>query len=552
MDLTGAVQNALSGIQAAQSNISLISSNISNAQTPGYSRETETLTPALINGAGSGVTVGIPQRQINQSLSTTARVQDTAASAAATAKSYFDQIQSLFGQVNDGSSLSDTFGTFTSALQTLSTTPNDQIAQQNAVSAAQSVATQLNTMSSGVQTIRATADGEISTDVGTVNQALQTIANINSQISHAKATGQATAALEDQRDQALDQVSKLMGVSSFVRGNDTMVVFTSTGQVLVDSTAGQLSYTQSGAVTAGTPMSKVTLNGADITSDITTGSIGTLLNLRDTQLPSLTAELNQFTTSLYNSAQVTSSTQTVNVAGTAPAAGDTFTVSINGGAPVTTAALPANPTITDVVNAINTAVGAGTVTASANGNSIVFTDTAGSALNVTVAATVGGETFTPSAANLPFHLFSGVNAAAPSPQDNAATIAVNPAVVANPGLLDGSATNPDPSISQALSDAVNAVQNFAAAGNLGAASNTTLSSYSAQILQQTASATAAASDNTTYQTTLQQQFAARASNVSGVNIDQELAQLTVYQNMYHASANVLSAVQSMLDTLLKI
>lgn len=549
MDISAALQNALSGIQAAQSNISLISSNISNAQTPGYSRETETLTPKLENGAGAGVAVSIPQRQINQGLNTTARVQDTATSAASTAETYFQQIQNLFGQVNDGSSLSNTFSTFTGALQTLSTTPDDQVSQQSAVSTAQAVAQQLNSMSSGVQNIRATADGEIATDISTVNQALQQIATYNTAITHAKATGQATAALEDQRDQALDTVSKLMGVSAFVRGNDTMVVFTSTGQTLVDSTAAQLSYTQSGAVTAQTPMSKVTLNGADITSDITTGSIGTLLNLRDTQLPNLTAELNQFATNLYNSAQVTSSTQTVNVGGTAPAAGDTFTISINGGPAVTTAPLPANPSITDIVNAINTAVGAGT--ASANGNSIVFTDTAGSNLNVTVAATVGGETFAPTAANLPFHLFSGVNAAAPSPQDNAATIAVNPAVIANPTLLDGSAANPDPTISQALSNAVNAVRSFSAVGNLGSSSST-LSNYSAQILGQTASATATATDNSTFQTALQQQFAARASNVSGVNIDQELAQLTVYQNMYSASAHVVSAVQSMLDTLLKM
>ncbi len=169
MDISAALQNALSGIQAAQSNISLISSNISNAQTPGYSRETETLTPKLENGAGAGVAVSIPQRQINQGLNTTARVQDTAASAASTAETYFQQIQNLFGQVNDGSSLSDTFSTFTGALQTLSTTPDDQVSQQSAVSTAQAVAQQLNSMSSGVQNIRATADGEIATDISTVN-----------------------------------------------------------------------------------------------------------------------------------------------------------------------------------------------------------------------------------------------------------------------------------------------------------------------------------------------------------------------------------------------
>ena len=552
MNIAGALQNALSGLQAAQTNMQLISSNISNAQTPGYSRETVQMTPALLNGAGAGVILSLPQRQINQSLAASARVQDTAASGANVANTYFQQIQDLFGQVNDGSSLSDTYGQFTSALQTLSTTPDDQISQQNLVATAQTLAGQLNSMSSGIQAIRSSADGDISNDIQTVNTALQSIAQYNTEITHMKATGQATAALEDQRDQALDQVSQLMGVSDFVRPNGTMVVFTSTGQMLVDSTASQLSYTQSGAVTAQTPMSAVTLNGVNITSDITTGSIGTLLNLRDQQLPNLTAELNQFATNLYNSAQVTSSSQLVTVGGTAPAAGDTFTVSINGGATVTTAPLPANPTLTDVVNAINAAVGAGTVTASVNGNNIAFTDTAGSNLNVAVTATVGGETFSGSAANLPFHLFSGVNTAAPAPQDNAATIAVNPTVAANPGLLFGATGNPDPTIAQTLSNAVTAVQSFAAAGNFGGATSTTLSDYSAQILGQAANASSAASDNATFQATLQQQLQARASSVSGVNIDQEMAQVTVYQNMYQASANVLSAVQNMLDTLLKM
>ncbi|HTZ79846.1 MAG TPA: flagellar hook-associated protein FlgK [Stellaceae bacterium] len=553
MNLAGALSNAMSGLQAAQSNIQLISSNISNAQTPGYSLETVTMTPKLLNGAGSGVQLGLAQRQINQTLATNARNQDTAANGASVANTYFQEIQNLFGQVNDGSSLSDTYGNFTSALQTLSTTPDDQISQQNVVATAGNLASQLNSLSSGIQTIRASADGDISNDVSAVNTALQQIANYNQQITHERAAGEPTAALEDQRDQALDQISKLMGVNALVRSNDTMVVFTSTGQVLVDGTsAQQLSYTQSGAVTAQTPLSKVTLNGTDITGDITTGAIGNLLNLRDTQLPNLTAELNQFSVNLYNSAQVTSSTQLVTVGGTPPAAGDTFSVSINGGAAVTTAALPANPTISDVVNAINTAIGAGTVTASVNGNNIVFTDTAGSNLNVSVTATVGGETFTGSTPNLPFHLFSGVNPAGPAPQDNAATIAVNPTVAATPSLLDGTSGNPDPSISQTLSNAITAVQSFAAAGNLGTATNTTLSDYSSQIIGQVASATSSASDNSTFQSTLQQQLAARAADVSGVNIDQEMAQLTVFQNMYQASAQVLSAVQSMLDTLIKM
>ena len=58
--------------------------------------------------------------------------------------------------------------------------------------------------------------------------------------------------------------------------------------------------------------------------------------------------------------------------------------------------------------------------------------------------------------------------------------------------------------------------------------------------------------STTFQSNLQTTFNARASSVSGVNVDQELADLTVFQNMYAASAHVITAVDSMLTTLMQI
>src|SRR5579862_3898948 len=135
MDVSLSLQNALTGIQAAQSNLAVISSNISNAQTPGYSREIVPLSTQVVGNVGSGVLVGLTQRQIDENLSGAARAQDTEASAATTTDTYFQQIQSLFGQVNDGSSLGDVFNKFSSALQTLSTSPEDAVAQQAAVAA---------------------------------------------------------------------------------------------------------------------------------------------------------------------------------------------------------------------------------------------------------------------------------------------------------------------------------------------------------------------------------------------------------------------------------
>jgi len=148
-----AIQNALSGLQAAQTSLSVISSNISNAQTPGYSRETVPLQLRTVGGTGAGVSVGLTQRQVDDSLARSARSQDTTASAASTTDSYLQQVQSLFGQVNGGDSLGDVFNNFSGALQTLATSPNDPVAQQNAVAVGQNMAQKLNEMSSGIQQV---------------------------------------------------------------------------------------------------------------------------------------------------------------------------------------------------------------------------------------------------------------------------------------------------------------------------------------------------------------------------------------------------------------
>jgi flagellar hook-associated protein 1 FlgK len=468
MDLSISLQNALSGLQAAQASLSIVASNISNAQTPGYSQESAALSTEVVGGRSAGVLVGVTQRDVNNALNSAAREQDTTASGASTTNGYYQQIQNLFGQVNGSESLNSVFSNFSGAMQTLATTPQDPVAQQAAVSSGQALAQSLNNLSSGIQQVRSNADNEIASDVATVNQALQNIANFNTQIEHLQADGQSTAALEDQRDQALGQVSKMMSVQSFTRPNGGMVVLTTSGQVLVDTNVGQLNYTPAGTVTATSQLSAITLNGANITSGITSGSLGALLTMRDQTLPNLTAQLNQFTNSLFGA------TQSASLATT------------------------------------NSGLGA---TNDAN------------------------------------HFFADVDTS--NGLDNAATIQVNPSLVANPGLLNGPANNPNPAISQAMAQNLTSVQNFAGAGGLPA-SSTTLSAYASQIIGQLGNAASNASENNTFQSSLQTQLAAQASTANGVNLDQQLEQLMSFQNMYAASAHVISTVDAMFTTLFQI
>jgi flagellar hook-associated protein 1 FlgK len=469
MSLDIALQNALSGLRASQAQLQVISGNISNAQTPGYSEETLSQTSQQTPSGGAGVMTGIIQRATDQILSSNLLSQTTTAGNASTLSSYYQQVDNLMGTVNGDNSLADSLNTFETALQTLATTPQDSTAQNQVVTSAESLTQTLQTLSSGVQTLRQNTDSAISTDIGTVNTAIQSIATLNSQISQLQSEGQPTATLEDARDQALSQIAQMTGVQSYVGSNGMMSVVTTSGLTLVNgSTANTFSYTPSGTVTAASVLSPITLGGVDVTSQMNTGTIGALLQLRDTSLPGVTAQLNQFTNNLFN------------------AASDANLQTTNSG--------------------LNTTNDANNIFADVN-------------------------------------LTGGV--------DNASTITVNPSLVANPTLLDTGTTGQDASISQNLDAQFQNSFSFAAAGTLTPVS-TTLGNYAAQIIAQAATASSNAQSNSTYQTQLQSQLSSQLSSVTGVNLDSELSNLVVYQNAYGASARVVTTLQDMYDTLIKM
>lgn len=448
----------------------MLSGNIANAQTPGYSEETLSQTSATVPAGGAGVDTGIVQRESDPILTANLATQTSAASAASTTNDYLQQLQNLLGQVGSNNSIAAGLSAFQNAMQAVATTPQDPVAQSAAVNAGQELAQQLNDFSSGIQNLRQSVNGDIASSVATANTALQTIASLNTSIASLTAQGQSTATLEDQRDQAVSQLAQLVGVTTFTQANGMMVVMASGGQTLVDAgTVAQFGYTQSGTVTGATTLSPITLDGANVTSSITTGTIGALLQLGNTTLPGVTAQLNQFTNNLFNMAS--------------------------------------DPNL----------------------------DTTNSGLNATNDAN---------------DFFANVNIA--GGVNNAATIEVNPSLAQNPDLLQTGALGPDPTISANLANNLNGTASFAAAGGFANSMTTTLGNYAALMIGQTATLASQATQNNTYQSQLQTQMQNQLQSETGVNLDQELSNLEVYQNAYGASARVISTIQTMYDALMAI
>ena len=109
-------------------------------------------------------------------------------------------------------------------------------------------------------------------------------------------------------------------------------------------------------------------------------------------------------------------------------------------------------------------------------------------------------------------------------------------------------TASDSSIASKLCDLFNTQQSFTAAGFMSAG-GATFSQYAASFVSQISSDTASIESQLSYQSELTSTISYKSSEISGVNLDEELANLTVYELSYSAAARIISVSTEMIDDL---
>jgi flagellar hook-associated protein 1 FlgK len=317
MSLNDALSIAMSGLRANQAAMSLVSSNVANAETPGYIRKaTDQVT--VNSGAGSSVrTVGV-NRELDQYIQAQLRTENSGAGYASLRASFLSQVQSLYGDPGGTGTLEDSFNTLTTAVQALSTSADSQSARVGVINAAQTMAQQLNSMTQGIQTLRGAAESGINDAVSTANTLMKQIATINNQLTAnplgGTSTDPSTAALLDQRDQYITQLSSLMDIRVSTNGANQVTVFTGSGVQLVGNEAATLSFNAQGTVTPNTTWSadptKSSLGSVKIdfpsggsidltaTGAIKSGTIAAYTELRDKTLVQAQNQLDQFAASM--------------------------------------------------------------------------------------------------------------------------------------------------------------------------------------------------------------------------------------------------------------
>jgi flagellar hook-associated protein 1 FlgK len=298
------LSTSVSGLLAFQRALDVTSNNISNVATPGYSVQNAHFTPqpgqaTAVGFFGSGVTIESVTRSYDELLAGQVRSSQSGYSSFNTYATQAAQIDNMLS--NSSTGVTASLQAFVNALQTVANSPSSSAQRQGLLSQAQALAQQMQNYSSQLSSYGAGVDSQISSAVTQINTLSAGIASLNGQIAAGlSSTGQTPNTLMDQRDQMLDQLSQYVTVNTATQADGSMNVYIGSGQPLViGGTAQALSAIQSpydatqhniGIVTGG--------SSADITSEISGGSLGGLLAVRSQVLQPVQNALGQFSVGL--------------------------------------------------------------------------------------------------------------------------------------------------------------------------------------------------------------------------------------------------------------
>ena len=497
MSLSTAFSIISSSFSANAAQTAAVAGNISNASTPGYSREAANVVTAF----GGGAEVASVTRVANAALTEQAA---SATSQAATQQAIANGMAALAATVDDSASTTSASGStqngnspyamlsnLQNALTTYGAAPSSTSAADAVVTAAKAAAGALNSGASAVQSVREQADRNMASSVATINSLLGQFTNANNSVVSGLATGANVAGAQDRRDSIVSQLSKEIGVSTVTAANGSMSIYTDSGVTLFQDLPRSVTFQASATLPDGTSGSAVYVDGSAVTGPnatmpVQSGALAGYAALRDSLAPHYESQLDQIAGGLINAFAESDQSNPP----TQPSLPGLFTAAGLTGLPSMTAAtglaasIAVNPNADPSQGGSVTRIRDGGI--SAPGNSAYVYNTSGGA---------------------------------------------------------GFSTR-----IQSLASSLDASQSFDATAGLGASAG--LRDYANASVSWVQSGSQQASNAADYQNALATQASSALSNATGVNLDQEMTTMLSLENSYAASAKLLTTVNTMFSALL--
>lgn len=559
--LFSALDIARSGLAAAQYQLDVAGNNIANVNTPGYSRQRALLEERFPNltaqgpiGRGVGIAglERIRDEFLDQAFSR--QVQNLGRSEVET--QYYNLIEDMFLEPTENG-----FGTrldvFFDALNDFANNVESLPVREALLSEGRALAGSLNGLIGRFDQLRTNANEEVRNLVPQINSIADRIVELNREIRLSEIGGSTASQMRDQRTVLVDQLSRLVNITW--REDAAGQISIQIGEdVLVDANGARdiIAFRNPALDPERNDLVELRFADDNSTVDVTNGEVFGALHIRDTVIPDLDQQIDELAAALiqnlnaiHNQGNGTqnlsgsiSSTNAVSGAGTAlvaaglpfPVSPGTFDVVVydNTGVPTTTTiTITATTTLNDLATALNAipnfsaSVSGQTLTLGANaGFTFSFANDSSGALT---ALGVNG-------------FFTG---------RDARSIAVNGDLEANPGWITSSFSDDVLNTGDNTAALQMAALRTALIMDGGAAS---LSDFYQSTVAGLGVDARAANDTFGIEEQFVLNLERRRQETSGVNLDEEVTNLILFQRAYEASARLMTVADRMLETLLGI
>jgi len=450
MSLTVALNTAVSGLFANQQAIAATSENIANVNTPNFSRRDVNFFTDAIPGQFAGVSVEIVRAGANRFLQSAGYASQSDAASLSAIADALARVEASLGAPADNADFATALNEAYASFAELSAAPNSIAAKAVAISKLEAAFDAFSRTLSAIDTETTAADSRLDAQTARANQLLEDIFNLNQIVPDSNGAG-------DEIDARLNELATLINFS-VARADDGRVTVTTEDGRLLANAGGYSALTFTGGVNGTVSLSAVnptsgalTLSAADINASVTGGEIGGLLQLRNTELPTLR-------TIVSDAAQA-------------------------------------------AANDINAAY----------------------ALNASVGQTAPTTTPLIVAAN--------------------GTFSVNAGIVADPAQL---------AVARPGTGQAGGANDGAGAGAIAALGNGASTQAAAEAVTQLGAASRIAGERGTTAARFAEEVEIRRVSEGGVNLDEELSNLILFQRSYNANARVIAAVDELYQSLLSI
>ena len=301
MSLSTILNIANSGLQTAQTQLRVVSDNVSNVNTPGYVRKIADQVSLTTQGVGSGVEVARVRIATDRFLQAASLSAGAEASRQGVRYELYDRIQSLFGDPGGDtgffSQIDDIFAAFAVAGEDAVSGPR----RQDALFRTQAILDEAGRISGQIQAVREDADGRIQSAIEKANSLLQQIETLNVDIAKATVLNGDASGAQTQQARLVDELSSLMDVQVSQRSVGGVSIRTGAGILLAGAGAATLQYNRAGTVNAETGFNEIWVTEPGGTKrafadGLKSGEIKGLLELRDVDAPQAAERLAELVT----------------------------------------------------------------------------------------------------------------------------------------------------------------------------------------------------------------------------------------------------------------